>query len=411
VPQTFGPYRLESLLGRGGMGEVHRAHDTEHNRTVALKLLAGHLATDAGFQERFRREAFVTASLTEPHVIPIHRYGEIDGQLFLDMRLVEGESLDARLARKGVLEPTEALAILDQIGSALDAAHQAHLVHRDVKPSNILLTGRPSNPFAYLVDFGIARTTSTLTGQALTQTGSTVGTFDYMAPERFQPGPATPAVDVYALACVFYECVTGRKPFAADSLPALIYAHLDSWPPPASSLNPRVPPALDRVLWHGMAKDPAQRPPTAGAFIDAATQALRTDTTPHPPADETVIGVPPPPEPPWHGTPSPPPRRRLPAAALAAIVAAVVVLAAVVVVLVGTLGGKDDPTAATTATGSDGVTGPSEQSAPPTDQGTAPDPDPVPPLVGDEYVDGTAQSCFDGILDACDRLFSPDSPD
>ena len=410
MPQSFGPYRLESLLGRGGMGEVHRAYDTEHNRTVALKLLAGPLAADSGFQERFRREAFVTASLTEPHVIPIHRYGEIDGQLFLDMRLVEGESLDARLARKGVLEPTEALAILDQIASALDAAHEAQLVHRDVKPSNILLTGRPSNPFAYLVDFGIARTTTNLDGTALTQAGSTVGTFDYMAPERFEPGPATAAVDVYALACVFYECLTGRKPFTADSLPALIYAHLDTWPPPASTLNPRVPPALDEVLRHGMAKHPGERPATAGAFIDEAAQALRTDTAPRPQAAQPAHGPPPPPVPPWLVGSAPPPQRQVPVAPIVLAVAAVLI-AAIVVVLTLTLGGLDEPTASTSTTGSG--TGPTTSEAGGVSAGSeqaAPDPAPVPASSGDEYADGTAQNCFDGVLSACDALFSPDVP-
>ncbi len=423
-PQSFGPYLLQDLLGRGGMGEVHRAYDTEHNRTVALKLLSGQLAADRDFQERFRREAFLTASLTEPHVIPIHRYGEIDGQLFLDMRLVDGESLDERLARTGALAPADALAVLEQVASALDAAHAAQLVHRDVKPSNILLTGRPASPFAYLVDFGIARSTSDMAGPALTQTGSTVGTFDYMAPERFLQHPVTPAVDVYALACVLYECITGRKPFAGDTLPALVYAHLEATPPPPSSLDRQVPAALDAVLERGLAKDPARRPPTAGALIDEAWEAVRRDrdTVPRTVAPPTVVSAPPQ-QPAWSAAPPlyTPPNgragRRLAPPVVAAIVAAVLVVAGGSFFLWRTVGAADDPAATSTTQQEEipdgsipesGSTGTDQGAAPAED--TAPDPDPVPTLVGDEYLDGTAQNCFDGILDACDRLFSPDSP-
>ncbi len=420
MPQSFGPYVLQDLLGRGGMGEVHRAWDTEHSRTVALKLLSGQLAADHEFKERFRREAFVTASLTEPHVIPIHRYGEIDGQLFLDMRLVEGESLEARLHREGALAPTEALAILEQIAAALDAAHAADLVHRDVKPSNILLTGRPASPFAYLVDFGIARSTSTMAGPTLTQVGSAVGTFDYMAPERFAQQPATPVVDVYALACVLYECVTGRRPFTGDSLPAVIYAHLEGTPAPPSSVRRGIPRALDAVLDRGLAKDPRGRPATAGELIDQAWQAVRDSGTPAVGTGPTVLGTFPPPPPPGWAAPRyepPAPRRRRPGVLAAVVAAAVIAIAGVSIVLWQTLGTPDDPSA-TTRTGGDGTTSvstPASDGVATTGQqaagdAVAPAPAPVPEPIGDETADSSAQRCYDGILYSCDRLFSPDFP-
>jgi serine/threonine protein kinase len=420
-PQQFGPYVVEGLLGRGGMGEVYRAYDTEHRRTVALKLLSGQLAADPEFQERFRREAFLTASLSEPHVIPIHRYGEIDGQLFLDMRLVDGESLEDRLARSGAMPPAEALAILEQVAAALDAAHAADLVHRDVKPSNILLTGRPDHPFAYLVDFGIARSLSDQGGRSLTQVGSAVGSFDYMAPERFLQQPATSAVDVYALSCVLYECLTGRRPFLGDALPALMYAHLDTRPQPPSATVPNLPPVLDDVLMRGLAKDPAQRPPTAGALVDAAWAALRSA----PAAGRTSVGVPLPPPPPGAPPPGPstPPRRRT-GLLVGLAVAAVVVLGALAVLLSQTLGeradaGGNDPSASGDPTGTatgDGEPTPGSGTAAGTGgagssvPGVAPDPDPVPEASGDSFADGAAGNCFSGIITSCDSLFTPRVP-
>lgn len=267
--ETFGPYRIEQLLGRGGMGEVHRAYDTAHDRYVALKRLSPGYHDDEDFRARFRREAQIVARLREPHVIPIHAYGEIDDRLYLDMRLVEGADL-SDVIREGTVEPARAVRIVDQVASALDAAHADGLVHRDVKPSNVLVT---SGDFVYLVDFGIARSVSPA-ATSLTASGSVVGTLDYMAPERFESGPVDGRADVYALACVLFACLTSRRPFSADGTAAQIWAHLNETPPKASPLNPAVPAALDDVIAKGMAKNPADRYATAGAFARAAAEAL-----------------------------------------------------------------------------------------------------------------------------------------
>ncbi len=267
VGTTFGKYNITGLLGRGGMGEVYEAFDTDKNRTVALKILADGLADDETFRTRFQRESRAAAVLAEPHVIPIHDWGEIDGRLYIDMRLVEGRTLDELIAQ-GPLEPARAVAIIAQIGAALDAAHEAGLMHRDVKPHNIIVT--PAD-FAYLVDFGIAEAR----GDArLTTAGAPIGTVAYMAPERFTAREATPAVDVYALACVLYETLTGDSPFARDSLDNVAAAHLASPPPRPSVANPRVPAAFDAVIARGMAKDPDDRFGTAGGLVRAAPRAL-----------------------------------------------------------------------------------------------------------------------------------------
>ncbi|WP_328456494.1 serine/threonine-protein kinase [Amycolatopsis sp. NBC_00438] len=265
----FGPYRVETLIARGGMGEVLRAYDTRHDRVVALKLLAPEYATDRDFQERFRREAHAVARLREPHVIPIHAYGEIDGRLYLDMRLVEGDDLGTRLTAGGPLPPADAVDVIGQVAQALAAAHAEGLVHRDVKPSNVLVgpTG-----FAYLVDFGIARAAGPATG--LTATGGAVGTLDYMAPERFADAPADHRVDVYSLACVLHQCLTGSKPFAATTAASLIGAHLHQPPPRPSTLRPGLPAAFDDVVARGMAKDPAERFGSVTELAGAARAAL-----------------------------------------------------------------------------------------------------------------------------------------
>jgi serine/threonine-protein kinase len=256
----LGHYRLEGLLGRGGMGEVHRAHDTRRRRTVALKLLSPALAHDAGFRERFRREAHAVARLSSPHIVPIHDFGEIDGRLFLDMRLIEGRSLD-QLVADGPLDVPRAVAVVDQVAAALADAHDQGVVHRDVKPSNVLVT---PDGFAYLVDFGIARAADGDTG--LTATGATVGTLAYMAPERFAGGPPDARSDLYSLGCVLVECLTGYRPFPGQSLPTLMRAHLDAPPPRPSIQRPGVPAALDDVVLRAMRKDPRDRHPDARAF-------------------------------------------------------------------------------------------------------------------------------------------------
>ncbi|KDN16339.1 serine/threonine-protein kinase [Amycolatopsis rifamycinica] len=276
--EQFGPYRIEGLLGRGGMGEVHRAYDTAHDRVVALKLLSEPFVTDEAFRARFRRESQIVARLREPHVIPIHAYGEIDGRLYLDMRLVEGRDLKD-LLEDGPLEPVRAAGIVAQVAGALDAAHADGLVHRDVKPSNVLVT---SADFVYLVDFGIARS-MTAEGTSITGTGNVIGTLDYMAPERFGDAPITGLVDVYALACVFFECLTGHRPFPAEGAAAQMGAHLTAPPPLPSRARPGLPVALDAVVARGMAKNPADRYPTAGAFADAVQAAVTAPAPPAPP--------------------------------------------------------------------------------------------------------------------------------
>ncbi|USX54733.1 serine/threonine-protein kinase [Lentzea sp. HUAS12] len=267
--ETFGPYRIEELLGRGGMGEVHRAYDTTHDRIVALKRLSPGYHDDEDYRARFRREARIVARLREPHVIPIHAYGEIDDRLYLDMRLVEGSDL-SDLINGRTLDPARAVRIVEQVASALDAAHADGLVHRDVKPSNILVA---AGDFVYLVDFGIARSSSPA-ATSLTASGSVVGTLDYMAPERFESGPVDGRADVYALACVLFACLAGRRPFTAEGTAAQIWAHMKEEPPKASPLNPSVPPALDGVIAKGMAKSPDDRYASAGEFAQAAAQAL-----------------------------------------------------------------------------------------------------------------------------------------
>ena len=298
--ESFGPYLLESVLGRGGMGIVYRARDTRRGRTVALKLLAPDLAEDASFQARFRRESQIAAQLNDPHVVPIHDFGEIDGRLFIDMRLVEGHSLADRL-ESGPLPPAIAVGIIAQVAGALDAAHAQGLVHRDVKPANILLVGpeRPGRaPFAYLVDFGIARVLPS-GSQTVQTTTATVGTVSYMAPERILGQSGDHRVDVYSLGCVLFECLTGHRPFDGEPA-AVMYAQVHSPPPDPTSLAPAVTPALHDVISTALAKDPAQRFATAGALADAATAGLGSGS------DATIRVAAPGPTP-FFGAPDTPP--------------------------------------------------------------------------------------------------------
>jgi serine/threonine protein kinase len=263
----FGRYVLLELLGAGGMGEVWRAHDTGTDRVVALKVLLPHFANDTTFQERFRREAHMAAKINEPHIVPIHNYGEIDGRLFVDMRLIEGEDLGSILDA-GALEPARAVEIIQQVGFALNAAHRIGLIHRDIKPSNILVS---EHDFAYLIDFGIAQAAG---DTSLTSTGMTVGTLTYMAPERFATGQIDSRSDIYALACVLHECLTGEKPFPGTSHEQLLAGHLMSPPPQPSRSRPGLPAAFDAVVARGMAKNPDDRYGSAVELAQAARQAL-----------------------------------------------------------------------------------------------------------------------------------------
>ncbi|MCV7422699.1 serine/threonine protein kinase [Mycobacterium yunnanensis] len=264
----FGHYRLLRLIGKGGMGEVYEAEDTQKDRIVALKLLPESVSHDPVFRARLQREAHSAGRLQEPHVVPIHDYGEIDGVLFVDMRMINGSDLRKLLRDFGPMPPARAVAIVRQVASAIDAAHENGLVHRDVKPENILIT---RDDFAYLVDFGIANAKS---DEKLTELGTAVGTYAYMAPERFSGEEVTSRADVYALACVLYECLAGSPPYAGDSVSVVITAHLMQPIPRPSLQRPGIPPAFDQVIARGMAKKAAERFATAGDLAAAATDAL-----------------------------------------------------------------------------------------------------------------------------------------
>ena len=265
----FGRYRLIELLGSGGMGEVWRAHDIAIDRIVALKRLLPYFAQDKTFVQRFRREARAAARLDDRHVVPIYDVGEIDGWLYVTMQLIKGHDLQTELDG-GPLEPQRAVGIVSQVTAALDAAHKSGLVHRDVKPSNILLA---EDDFAYLIDFGIARAAGE-TG--ITSTGATIGTWAYMAPERFRTGEIEPSSDIYSLTCVLYQCLTGQTPFLSRTFEQIALAHLADPPPKPSEKRDAIPPAMDQVIATGLAKDPDQRYQSAAELAAAAQHALTT---------------------------------------------------------------------------------------------------------------------------------------
>src|SRR3954468_13407569 len=268
----FGEWRIDRLIGRGGMGVVYRATDRRLNRPVAIKLIADDRVGDASFCERFEREAQLTAAIDHPNVIPVYAAGEIDGQLYLATRFVDGTDLHQLLRSEGPLEPRRAAAIVQQVAEALDAAHAAGLIHRDVKPANVLLSGR----HAYLSDFGLTRAVAAET--QLTDTDERLGTVDFMSPEQLRGLRLDARSDVYALGCLLYTTLTGRPPFNRPTAAATITAHLES-PPPRASDYAGVPDEFDDVLARALEKDPQRRYPSAGDLGRAAVAAAEGQTT------------------------------------------------------------------------------------------------------------------------------------
>lgn len=262
-------YRIEELIGQGGMGVVYRAYDLRLKRTVALKLVTPELAVDERYRERFARETELAMALEHPNVVPVHDAGEVAGRLYLAMRLVAGTDLRTLLRTEGRLEPARALAICRQVANALDAAHARGLVHRDVKPSNVLLDEREH---AYLADFGLTRRLEEQGGHG--GEGRSVGTPAYLAPEQIERKAVDGRADVYSLGCLLFECLTGEVPFRRGSRLALAWAHLEEQPPSASTSNPELADPIDAVFGRALAKEPDDRYPTCASLMDSAEEAL-----------------------------------------------------------------------------------------------------------------------------------------
>jgi serine/threonine-protein kinase len=265
-------FRIESVVGRGGMGVVYCAEQLRYGRKVALKVLAPRLTEDAKFRERFEQEWRTAARVEHPNIVPIYEAGEADGVLYIAMRYVEGIDLGALLATEGRLEPDRALGLLGQVAAALDAAHAQGLVHRDVKPANILVAAGADGDHAYLADFGVAKQAHTRSG--LTQTGVFVGTVDYSAPEQIEGKAVDGRADVYALGCVFYQCLSGFRPFEKDSEVAMLSAHLFEPPPSLHARRPELPSELDAVIGRALAKSPDDRYGTCRELVTAAREAI-----------------------------------------------------------------------------------------------------------------------------------------
>jgi len=326
--QQLGPYRIDRLLGRGETSEVFQAYHIEQDRVVALKLMLDQLSGNNEFRRRFLRESQVTARLGNPHIVPIHNWGDIGGRLYLDMRYIEGEDLATRLRRTGTLPPAEAVGVLSQLARALDAAHREGLVHRDVRPSNVLVAKDQTDDeiFVYLLDFGIVRTLSEDSSSALTAltlTGTALGSLDYMAPERFLDQPVDRRADVYSLGCVLYQILTGERPFAVEGMAQSMQAHLTGAVPRPSARRAEVPAALDAVVERAMAKNPEERFGTAGELATAARAALAAAASPFnraagpqgaPPARVPGAGAMPPRRPPGQHPPQGQPQGQQPAA-------------------------------------------------------------------------------------------------
>jgi serine/threonine protein kinase len=264
-------YRLEGVLGRGGMGVVYRATQLALERPVAVKLIATEHAQDPVFRSRFERESRLAASIEHVNVIPVYETGEDDGLLYIVMRLVDGVDVAQILARSGPLEPARTARIVGQVAAALDAAHARGLVHRDVKPANVLLTlDEPEH--AYLTDFGVAKQLDA--SDSMTQTAGWVGTLDYVSPEQIRGEPSGAAADVYALGGLICHCLTGQVPFPRSNQAAALWAHVNAPPPAPSRLRPGLPAGADDVVERAMAKDPAERYGSAGDLARACAEAL-----------------------------------------------------------------------------------------------------------------------------------------
>ncbi len=275
---VFAGHRIEGIAGRGGMGVVYRATHLVLDHVVALKVISPNLAGDPRFRRRFADESRIAVSLRHPNVVAIHHAGEEDGLLFVTMDLIDGTDLRGLLNRRGTLEPAHAVAVTAQIAAALDVAHAKGLVHRDIKPGNVLIEGAGEDERVYLTDFGLARQIEASTG--VTATGAFVGTLDYVAPEQIRGERVDARADVYALGCVLFELLTGNPPFAArEDKVAKMYAHLQEDPPRLRVLEPGLPGGLDLVLARAIEKDPAARFPSAGDLARAAEAALAGGAT------------------------------------------------------------------------------------------------------------------------------------
>jgi serine/threonine protein kinase len=263
--QTVGPYTVEATLGVGGMGRVYKA--TGPDGTVALKLVKEDIARDATFRRRFEREASIAQRIVHEYLVPVLDRGELQGIPYLTQRFIDGGSLADLVERQGPLAPSVALGALEQVAGALDALHAEGLFHRDIKPANILIDGQGN---AYLTDFGLAKDSQ---GSLLTRPGQTVGSLDYMAPEQIHGAEVTAQTDVYALACVAYECLTGAPPFADRQGMRVLWAHLQDEPTnPCEKLADLPRPLGDAVLT-GLAKDAEQRPPSASEYVSRLRSA------------------------------------------------------------------------------------------------------------------------------------------
>ena len=268
---TFAGHRIEAVVGRGAMGVVYRATDLALDRPVALKVVAPALASDPVFRARFERECRLAAALEHPHIVPVFHAGAEHGWLYVTMRFVEGADLGALLAAEGALEPRRAVHLIAQVADALDEAHAHDLIHRDVKPGNILVRVRAEVEHAYLTDFGISKHRDG--DPELTGTGLAVGTADYIAPEQAQGGAVDSRADIYALGCVLFQALSGRLPFTEGSALKKLWAHVYEPPPDLTTLRPELPPALAEAVATALAKHPADRQPSAGAFARDALGA------------------------------------------------------------------------------------------------------------------------------------------
>ncbi len=382
IGADFAGYKLESLLGHGGMSIVYRAEHLALGRTVALKLLSPELSEEGDFRERFIEESRVAASLDHPNIIPIHEAGEENGIFFIAMRFVDGPDLRTMIKQDGHLSLEKTTSIISQVAAALDAAHAKGLVHRDVKPANILVAsgyGPEQSDHAYLSDFGVAKHTSS---RVLTKTGLFVGTVDYAAPEQIEGKPLDGRADIYALGCVLYECLTGARAYDRDSEVALMYAHLLEQPPAVTERRPDLPHEIDEVVAKAMAKSRDDRY-ASGAELIAGLRGVAAADAPTDLGSETVLGAGPAPAgaaltgaalttagstpgPPDAGSGSPPPPPPPPVASgsgdsgkrrnrLIAIIAgvAVIALASVLGVVLATRGDGDSKAAVTLPASSD----------------------------------------------------------